>query len=279
MTVQSQPESTLAAGWAKSFNSRAAFGVGYAASAILTAASVALASSPGSSGALGPASPAVLALLGVGLVIIGALAATMGWRVLRLFKAQSSDAGARLHLRFVALFALAAVAPAVIVALFFGVLVTRGVDNWFSARVQTVVENSATVARSYVEEQKNYIGAHVAVMARELDQAAPTLADTPVAFAHFLKDMAADNGFSAAYLIDREGRVLARAEPPGGAPLLIPPPSTFAAADEGDVSVGPFESVDLFRAIYRLRGYRDAYLYVVRPVDRGIFRVLRETDG
>jgi len=279
MTVQSQPESTPAAGWAKSFNSRAAFGVGYAASAILTAASVALASSPGSSGALGPASPAVLALLGVGLVIIGALAATMGWRVLRLFKAQSSDAGARLHLRFVALFALAAVAPAVIVALFFGVLVTRGVDNWFSARVQTVVENSATVARSYVEEQKRYIGGHVTSMARELNRAAPTLAQTPIAFGHFLRDLAADNGFSAAYLIDGEGRVLARAEQSGGPAFLDPPPSSFRVADEGDVSANPFESTNVFRALYRLSGYADAYLYVVRPVDRGIFTHLFETEA
>jgi two-component system nitrogen regulation sensor histidine kinase NtrY len=45
------------------------------------------------------------------------------------------------------------------------------------------------------------------------------------------------------------------------------------------VSVGPFESLDLFRALYRLRGYPDAYLYVVRPLDHGIFRHLRETEA
>jgi two-component system nitrogen regulation sensor histidine kinase NtrY len=45
------------------------------------------------------------------------------------------------------------------------------------------------------------------------------------------------------------------------------------------VSVGAFESLDLFRALYRLHGYPDAYLYVVRPLDRGIFRHLRETEA
>jgi len=255
-------------------------GGAYAVAAGLTAVSVALGSSPNLSGALGPASPLVLTFLGLGFLIVVALGALLGWRLLRLLGAQSSDAGARLHLRFVALFSLAAVAPAVIIALFFGVLVTRGVDNWFSARVQTVVENSATVARSYVEEQKDYIGDHVNAMAQGLDQAAPTLADTPVAFAHFLRDLANDNGFSAAYLIDREGRVLARADGPGSPAYLVPPVSTFAAADEGnDVSVGAFESLDLFRALYRLHGYPDAYLYVVRPLDRGIFRHLRETEA
>jgi two-component system nitrogen regulation sensor histidine kinase NtrY len=258
---------------------RVLMGGAYAVAAGLTAVSVALGSSPNLSGALGPASPLVLSFLGLGFLIVVALGALLGWRLLRLLGAQSSDAGARLHLRFVALFSLAAVAPAVIVALFFGVLVTRGVDNWFSARVQTVVENSATVARSYVEEQKDYIGDHVSAMAQGLDQAAPTLADTPVAFAHFLRDLANDNGFSAAYLIDREGRVLARADGPGSPAYLVPPLSTYQAADEGVVSVGPFESLDLFRALYRLRGYPDAYLYVVRPLDHGIFRHLRETEA
>ncbi len=258
---------------------RIAMGAAYALAAALTAVAIALGSSPALSGALGPASPVVLTCLGLGFVLLAGLGVLLAWRLLRLVGAQSRDAGARLHLRFVALFSVAAVAPAVIVALFFGVLVTRGVENWFSARVQSVVENSATVARSYVAEQQDFIGKHVAVMAGDLNQAAPSLSDTPVAFGRFLNDLAADNGFSAAYLVDREGRVLARADPPGGPPLLVPPASTFAAADQGDISVGAFETADLFRALYRLHGYPDAYLYVVRALDPGIFRHLRQTEA
>jgi two-component system nitrogen regulation sensor histidine kinase NtrY len=254
-------------------------GVGYALAAMLTVASVALGASPSLVGPLGPASPSVLALLVLGLILLGALAAILAIRVLRLFGARATDPGARLHLRFVTLFGLAAVAPAVIVALFFGVLVTRGVDAWFGARVQSVVENSATVARSYVEEQTNAIGDHVASMAVALNSAAPTLKESPVAYSRYLRDLAADNGFAAAYVIDSEGRVLARADRPGGPGLLAPPASTFRAADEGIVSVGAFESTDLLRALYRLRGYDDAYLYAVKPLNHGIFSHLRETEA
>ena len=270
----------LIGGLVRAMGSRLVMGGCFALATLLTAISVTMGSSPTLSGALGPASPVVLTLLVIGFVLILTLAALLTWRLFGLVSAQSSDAGARLHLRFVALFALAAVAPAVIVALFFGVLVTRGVDNWFSARVQSVVENSATVARSYIDEQKDYIGRHVAVMADSLDQAAASLADSPVAYGRYLRDLVAESGFSAAYVLDRDGRVLARAEPSvGGAPFLAPPSSTFKAADEGDVSVGAFESADLFRALYRLRGYPDAYLYVVRPLNHGIFRHLRETEA
>jgi two-component system nitrogen regulation sensor histidine kinase NtrY len=97
------------------------------------------------------ASTVILVVLGFNLA--DPASATVVGLVLDLIDARASDAGARLHLRFVSLFSVAAVAPAVIVALFFGVLVNRGVDGWFSERVQTVVENSATVARSYVEQQ------------------------------------------------------------------------------------------------------------------------------
>jgi len=236
--------------------------------------------SPSLSGPLGPASPVVIALLTLNFLLLGLVAGLLGWRLWRLAAVQSSDAGARLHLRYVAQFSLAALAPAVIVALFFGVLVTRGVDNWFSTRVQTVVESSATVAKSYVEEQKDFIGRRVAAMAEPLNQAAPTLSDSPIAFGRFFRDLVADSGFSAAYILDRDGRVLARVDPLDiEAPFLAPPPSSFHAADEGVVSVGAFESADLFRALYRLKGYPDAYLYGVRPLRHGIFRHLRDTEA
>ena len=173
--IHPESEPLAHAAWRRVLGSRLVMGVGYALAAILTVASVALGASPKLMGPLGPASPPVLVLLVLGLLLLSALGAILGFRVLRLIGARSTDPGARLHLRFVAMFGLAAVAPAVIVALFFGVLVTRGVDAWFGARVQTVVENSATVARSYVEEQVNSIGGHVASMAGVLNNAAPTL--------------------------------------------------------------------------------------------------------
>ncbi len=41
----------------------------------------------------------------------------------------------------------------------------------------------------------------------------------------------------------------------------------------------PFERTDLLRALYRLRSFPNAYLYVVRPVERGVFAHLRETEA
>ncbi|HEY2708805.1 MAG TPA: PAS domain-containing sensor histidine kinase [Caulobacteraceae bacterium] len=258
------------------------WGGGFAVSASLTAAAVALGSSPSLSGPLGPASPLVLTLLAVNFVLIFGLGGLIAWRIVRLAGERTGDAGARLHLRFVTQFAIAAVLPALIIALFFGALVTRGVDNWFNARVQKVVESSRQVAGSYIDEQENYLSEHIRLTARELNHAGPTaLADSPVAFSQFLAGVAADNGFPAVYVVDGQGRVVAQAVRGDTPDFLLPPRGSFQAADAGgdEVEAMPFERTDLLRALYRLRGFPNAYLYVVRPVEPGVFAHLRDTEA
>ncbi|HKR87096.1 MAG TPA: PAS domain-containing sensor histidine kinase [Phenylobacterium sp.] len=258
---------------------RVVLGAGYGIAIALTAISIMLAASPPASGPIGPASQLILTMLGFNLVLILALSAVVALQFVGLVKARASDAGARLHLRFVTLFALAAVVPAVVVALFMGVLVNQGVDRWLGGRVQTVVENSAMVFRSYLDDQTRYIGDHVTVMGADLNREGPRLRANPISQSRYLQLLASYHAFPAAYLIDREGRVLARAESGDTPPYVVPPPSSFKAADEGDISVRPVEQADLMRAVYRLRAYPDAYLYVVRPVEKGILNHLREAEG
>ncbi|ALL13446.1 sensor histidine kinase NtrY-like [Caulobacter henricii] len=264
--------------WSEVLRSRSVLGGAYALAVILTVTGVALVSSPPKSGPISPASTAILVVLGFNLVLILAIATVVGLRLFEMIDARANDAGARLHLRFVGLFSFAAVAPAVIVALFFGVLVNRGVEGWFSQRVRTVVENSAKVARSYVSEQTSFISEHIRPMAANLNDAAPAMSQSPVVFSHFLAGETANSGFTAAYVLDRDGRILARAEMPGAPAFLAPPPSTFEGADSGVAMAQRFVSSDLFRALYRLKAFPDAYLYVVRPIDTGILSHLIEAE-
>src|SRR6185312_6763992 len=263
----------------RAMQSRGVLGVGYGVAAVLTAVAILLAASPPSTGPLGPASQLILTVLGFNLVLILALTLVVIRRFWALLDARDFDPGARLQLRFVTLFALAALTPAVVVALFYGVLVTRGVDSWFSKRVSTVVENSATVARSYMEEQRLYIQAHVTPMSQDLNRSAAGLEASPITFSHFLATLINFHGFSAGYLIDRDGRVLARAEAADAPPLVTPPAATFKAADQGDIWVCNVNCGDVMRSLYKLRAYPDAYLYVVRPVEKGIVSHLVEAEA
>ena len=265
--------------WRVWLESRYLLGVGYVLAAVLTAGAVFLASSAPGTGPLGPASRTVLIILSANLVLILALAGLVGWRVFKLFAAKARDAGARLHLRFVTLFALVAVVPAVVVAFFFGLLVNQGVESWFTKRVSTVVENSAKVARSYYNGQISSMQHDVELMSGDLNTAAPGISQAPIKYGQFLALQASYHSFPAAYVIDRDGRILARAEVDEPPPYRAPPAKTIAGADAGELRIGAMESADLLRAVFRLRAYPDAYLYVVRPVDSGIFSYLRQAEG
>ena len=274
------PGAPLGQGWLDKLETRPLLWGGVVVSAVLVATAFGLGSSPSLAGPLGPASPLVLSLLAANFVLILVLGALMASRVVRLASERTGDAGARLHLRFVTLFATAAVLPALVVALFFGALVTRGVDNWFNAYVQSVVENSARVARSYLDEQSFNIRDHATLMAHDLNGLGPTqLAGSPVAFSQLLRQQAQDNGFVATYVIDGRGRILASASLNDAPKFLIPPADAFKFANQGEMPEKTFENTGVFRALYRLRSFPDAYLYVVWPVQPGVFSHLRESDA
>ena len=259
--------------------SRVTLGVGYGIAAALTGVAILLAASPPQHGPLGPLARIILTVLGLNLVLILGLVAVLGLQILDLVRAQARDAGARLHVRFVRLFALAALVPALVIFLFYGVLVSRGVEDWFNARVRTVVENSATVFQSYVDEQTNYIRDHVTLMATDLNREAEALQRKPGAVNSYLAALASYHAFPAAYLIDAHGKVVAKADDAAAPPFLMPAPHAFISADSGEIFIINPPDSDVMRGLYRLRGFSDLYLYVSRPLQPGIMAHLRDAEG
>ena len=271
--------SRIAGGWRERAQPRFILGLGYVVAVLLTIAAVYFSTRAPGAGKAGPASRIILAAVLGNLVLILALAAAVGWRVVEMLRERGRDAGARLHVRFVTMFALAAVVPAIVMALFFGALVTRGVENWFSKRVRTVVQNSATVAQSYLDEQTNNLSADLQATAADLNRDEPLFRSSPMTFGRVLQVQANARPFSAAYVLDHEGRVLASAEPDNAPPFVAPPPDAIRWADRGDVPEKTFEQEALIRGLYRLKAYPDAYVYVARRVQPGIIRNLTAASG
>ncbi len=264
--------------WRRVVESRYLLGGGYVVAVLLTITGALLASRPPEVGPIGADVQLMLALLGLNLVLILVLASLVAMRVLRLLRSRHADAGARLQLRFMAIFGLATVAPAIVVALFFGGVVISGVDYWFSQKVRTIVENSAGVARTYVKERTDDLGQNVTTVGQELNQARDALESSPVAYSQYLGQLSV-GAFSAAYVIDREGRIMARSEGRGAPPFLAPPATSFDSADEGVTSAETFPSTDLLRGLHRLSAYEDAYLYVITPASPGILGQLRDAEA
>jgi len=261
---------------------RALFGAAYGLAVLIAAAAIWLvAVAPGAGadgGARAMAGQAVLYILLANLILIGGLALIIGVRVMRLAQDRVTDPGARLHLRFVALFSLVAVVPAILIALVFGVLVNRGVDQWFSSNVRSAVENGAEIGRAYVSDVGGNLERDLDVMSNELGGIRDAF-DNRIQFSNALTQIADFFGYPAVYILDSDGQVLARGELPGAPPYVAPPRSALETAAQGErAPVEVTENPDVVRAVYPLPDYGDAYLYVVRPLAPGLVAQMRTGD-
>ena len=248
----------------------------YLIAVVLTAGVVFSVAAGGRARDLSGASRTALAILSLDVVLIAALAGVGGWRARRLFGPRARDAGVRLHRRFITLFAAAAVIPAVIVALFFSLLVTQGVESWFSSRVRTAVEDSARVARSYLRQQEDVTRSSLTPIADDLNRAAPYFARSRLGFGRLLLEELASRDLLAIYLVDHEGRVLARAEQPGAPAFLAPAPDMMRGAPRE--AILRLDGADLARAVFKLDAYADAFVYVVRPLGVGVVSQLHRSS-
>ena len=260
---------------------RALFGAAYAVAFLITAAAIWLvAIAPGATAggdARTATSQVVLFILLANLILIVGLAGVIGGRVLRLTR-NRNDPGARLHLRFVTLFSLVSVVPAVLIALVFGVLVNRGVDQWFSTNVRSAVENGAEIGRAYVADVGARLEIDLETMTNELG-GVRDLFDHRIQFSRALTQIGDYFGYPAVYILDDQGRVLASGEQPGAPPYVAPPREAFETGAAGDVAPTTVtENPDVVRALYPLPEYGDAYLYVVRPLAPGLIQRMRNGE-
>ncbi|MBL8537465.1 MAG: PAS domain-containing sensor histidine kinase [Hyphomonadaceae bacterium] len=252
-----------------------AFMVGLGVASALTLAATILLL--GGEGLAGQANATIRALLIVSLLVTAGMATILMLRLARVANAwRSAATGARLHVRFVTLFSLAALAPALIVAAFLGFTFSQGVERWFSDRVETTIENAAEVGRAYVDLASGGLSREVEAMAVDLNLAERGLTEDRSRYLSFLAAQAERRELSSAYVIDSTGRVLADAAPTGAAPLATPTPESFRAATNNAIDIAFDDQHDRVVALYRLTAYPDAFLAVTREIEPGLVGRLRD---
>jgi len=221
----------------------------------------------------------LVVLLVANLLILLLLAGLVGFRVSRRFAGRKhGEPAPRLHLRFIAMFSLAAAAPAILMALFLGGVLTRGVEYWFGERVNTVVESAAETARTIVEQQADEALNEIQLMAFDLSQADPVagFSADPETYNSYFRRQAIVRGFRSAYLVDGDGQLLARAEDSNSPDYQMPSDRLYQLARDGDLGVSDPDQVTgsdpALRGLLLLPAYDDAFLYVTLDVDLSLLQ-------
>lgn len=223
-----------------------------------------------------PTRPVLISLLVANLALVLVLFALIFWRLIRVILARvSGTAGAKLHARLVTMFAVLAVMPAIIVAVFAAVTLNRGLDTWFGERAQIIISNAETVAEAYLNEHRQVLRGDTLAMATDIDREVPVLATDPTYFHRLLTGQMRLRSLHAAYVIKSDGRILAKAG--GSVEVGMPAPVYFDTARKDDVALFIVEDHNQIRALVALPSLDDTYLYVARFVDAQVLDHLAET--
>ena len=205
----------------------------------------------------------------------------VGYSVMRLFAARrAKSAGSRLHLRLSRVFAIVALIPTVLVAIFAVVTLSIGVEGWFSENVRNVVTSSLSAAEAYKDEQSNDLQIDLNFMAARLSEYKKDnyfVSDSEIRIQLIQQQKLIQRGLKEAYIIDSNSNLRSRGELSYLFGYEKPSAENMKIAEGFKVLVIEDWANNEFRGLVRLEGYIDKYLYISRTVDGSILNLLDKT--
>ncbi|HEY4134251.1 MAG TPA: PAS domain-containing sensor histidine kinase [Alphaproteobacteria bacterium] len=221
----------------------------------------------------------LLLLLNIDLVLLLSLGGIIARRIVQIWaERRRGSAGSRLHVRLVVLFSALAATPAIVVAVFSALFFNLGVESWFDDRVRTAVRESLAVAEAYVQEHQNVIRGEILAMANDINREGGALLDNPQRLNALVETQALLRSLTEAIIFDQSGRVIARSRLSFVLEFEPIPPESLERARNGEPVIFVSDTDDRVRALVKLDGLFDAYLYVGRFVDPKVINHMEKTQ-
>ncbi|TIW70433.1 MAG: PAS domain-containing sensor histidine kinase, partial [Mesorhizobium sp.] len=172
-----------------------------------------------------PDARATLALIALNAVFVLFLIALIGREVHRIVMARKhGKAASRLHVRIVAMFALVAAIPAIMVAIIASITLDIGLDRWFEIRTKTIVNSSLSIADAYVQENARNLQGTTLSMAYDLDASRTLYGLDRTGFLDLMNKEAVGRSLAHAALIKPDGSFVMSAKTDADFAMPEPPP-------------------------------------------------------
>jgi two-component system, NtrC family, nitrogen regulation sensor histidine kinase NtrY len=194
---------------------------------------------------------------------------------------RAKSAGSRLHLRLTGVFAILALVPTILIAIFAMITINFGLEEWFSSRVSNVVKTSHAAALAYETEHEEDLRSDAITFAAALDSRYSQVSSvSPAILRLWLSEIQPkiQRGFREAYIINSSGKLILRGDRSYEFNFEAPPENFVDLIYLDGIVIIKDWANNEFRAIKSLDSYKDKYLYVSRIVDGSILNLLDETQ-
>ncbi|NNE56834.1 MAG: HAMP domain-containing protein [Hellea sp.] len=221
--------------------------------------------------------PILLFNLGI-VLLLGVYLARRVWLILygKTFKRSAP----LLHRRFVVIFSLAALTPAILVGSFSTSLISKNINDLFGENVRSTLDTAEVFLNEYVSEKFRELGIELqkAELFFETNRAA---FENRISFTAFLQRYIRTLDADALMVIDREGRVYTRVWRTSAQEVEIPSNIILNYVDQQDsIAFLKKDENDYLMAVSQLDGYEGLYLVAGRFVapNRGVLSSISGID-
>lgn len=222
---------------------------------------------------IAPDSRITLLLICVNAAFVLALAVLIGREIHRIVMARRiGKAASRLHVRIVAMFALVAAIPAIMVAIVASVTLNIGLDRWFEIRTKTIINSSLSIADAYVQENARNLQGTTLSMAYDLDNARTLYGLDRTGFLELMNKEAAGRGLAHAALLRSDGSFVMSAQTPTDFAMPEPPEGAIQEAENGPPLLIEPRTRNIMGAIVKLRELEGMFLYTIRVIDPEVIK-------
>ena len=217
-------------------------------------------------------------LLIIDLVLLSTFFGLIIYEIFKIFKKKSTNKiGSKVNLKYILYFSSTTLLPSVLIAFFSLILFNVGLQKYFDDKIKNVVNSSAELANSYVEQTRNSIESDILLVILDINKQSSLFYESPQQFQKLLMSQKLLRRLDEVHLLDSSGNIIISDSTDGPSNFVAPPEEAFNLSLEGK----PVRIIDSrtnrTSALIKLSNFIDTYLYIVRLMDPKITNYITQT--
>ena len=209
------------------------------------------------------------------IIVLGIYLGVRIW--FSLFAKKRNQSAPMLHRRFVTIFSLSALTPAIIVGVFSTSLISQNINDLFGSNVRSNMESAREILDGYVKQELTELAQDASIVVKELSLRRQNI-NSRISFTADLQIISRVRDLDAIYIMNNKGYVLSRVESPISPSFEIPLKPVFQSLKPNDIAFIQRDDVDYLIAVTPIDGFDNLYLFIGRVI-RSNNRVLSSLSG
>ena len=195
-----------------------------------------------------------------------------------LNKRKRKKLGSETSLKYILYFSSTTLLPSIIIAVFSLILFNVGLNKYFDHKIKSVVNNSAEIAKNYVDQIRNSVEADIVLVAIDINNQSALYYDNPKQFLNLLTSQRLLRRLDEVHLLDSSANIIMSNIVDPNINFIPPTEEAFAISLSGKPVRILDPSTNRTSALVKLNNFIDTYLYIVKFMDSKLINYITQTD-